>query len=94
METMLIIEQELRTKPELIGILQDAEIRRRAHGNAKAQAADGFLHELLNRDRDGMKVYCFFEGLKERHGWNQMECPKRFLFAVLRKIMQEVESNA
>lgn len=94
METMLIIEQELRAKPELIGILRDAEIRRRAHGRAGTRASDSFLHGLLNRDPDGAKLYYFFEVFRGRHGWNQMECPKRFLFAVLRKIMQEVEGNA
>lgn len=94
MEKEQMIRQELRTDPELMGIISRAEIRRREHRYATERASDSFLQEFVNRDREGAKIYCFFEEFRIRYGWNQKQCPKRLLFAELRKIMAEVTDHA
>ena len=94
MELIETLEREIRGNEKLLENIWQIERIRRKHWRAKVQASDGFLHEELNHGREGASISWFFEGFKDRHRLNQVQCPKRFLFVVLRRIMSEVQNDA
>ena len=88
------IERELRTDHDLMIDIRQMAIRHREGRHTNDRPSDGFLHNYLNHDRDGANLYCFFEEFRNRHGWNQRQCPKRYFLTALRKLMEEVTSHA
>lgn len=94
MEILKEIERELRNDPDLMSDIREMAIRHSKGRNRKDRASDGFLHNYLNHDKDGARLYGFFEEFRNRRGWNQKQCPKWYFLTVLRTIMKEVASHA
>ena len=94
MEIVRAIEQGLRSDPGLMADIEKMVIRHRAGRRSKECASTTFIRDFVNRDRDGARLYCFFEEFRNRHGWNQMQCPKRYFLTALRTLMEEVTSHA
>lgn len=94
MEILREIERELRGDLDLMDDIRKMAIHHRESWHAKERPSDTFLNNYLNHDRDGARLYGFFEEFRNRHGWNQKQCPRRYFLTVLRTLMEEVTRHA
>ena len=94
MDILRAIEQELRADPDLMADIRQMGSQHRNSRHANGQASDVFIHGFLNHAKEGARLYCFFEEFRNRRGLNQKQCPKRYYLTVLRKMMEEVTSDA
>lgn len=89
-----LIREAVLSDASLVNDIIVIERRRRQHRHAGSFASDDYLRHEMGFSPEGLRLNLFFDRLRIKHGLSQKECPKRYLFTVMREVMERGEVRA